>query len=110
MMTKASLIGLTACAALACASAEAGALERQPESARSCPRHGPGFIEVPGTSTCIRIGGRVRAEYGSATGRVSRDRVDFGRTGQVSLDSRTDTAYGPFRSFVRIRAGHDTRP
>lgn len=88
--------------------AVAGPPERAtgPDGVRTCPRLGPGFIEIPGTSTCIRIGGRVVAEAG--TGRsagVSRDRIaGFGTQGSVTLDARTDTELGPFRAVWRIRA------
>lgn len=82
------------------------------EAARSCPQHGPGFVEVPGTRTCIRVAGRVRSEYGSSTRSTSsRDGVSGLRTqGTVSVDTRTDTAYGPLRSFVRVRAGQVNGP
>ncbi|MDB5589635.1 porin [Enterovirga sp.] len=85
----------------------AWAADRAPaDAARSCPRYGPGFVEVPGTSTCIRISGRVATDYTASARRVSRDDVPGFRTrGQVSVDSRTDTAYGPVRGYVRMRAG-----
>lgn len=77
-----------------------------PETVRACPKYGPGFYQVPGSSTCLRIGGRVTSEYGTATKRVSRDRIaGFGTSARVSVDSRTDTEYGPLRAYVRMRAG-----
>src|SRR3712207_8271092 len=33
------------------------------EYVRVCSTHGTGFFYIPGTETCLRIGGRVRAEY-----------------------------------------------
>jgi len=30
---------------------------------RICAVHGPGFFYIPGSDTCIRIGGRARFEY-----------------------------------------------
>ena len=86
----------------------AAALERVPipDPVRACPRYGPGFVEVPGSSTCIRIGGRVTAEYGAASRRISRDQIaGFGSSARVSADTRTDTEYGPLRAYVRMRAG-----
>ena len=82
---------------------------------RSCPRYGPGFFEIPGTTTCIRIGGRVRsdvtlsgkgADKGSARGTAAGMRS----SGMISTDTRTDTAYGPLRTYVRVRAGQETGP
>ncbi|WP_375460175.1 porin [uncultured Enterovirga sp.] len=81
------------------------------EPARACPGRGPGFVEVPGTSTCIRISGRARSDYVATSRRVGRDDVPgFRSSGRVAVDTRTDTAYGPVRSYVRLRAGQDTRP
>jgi hypothetical protein len=76
-------------------------------AARSCSRYGQGFVEVPGTSTCIRIGGRVRADYGVTSRRViSRDQITgFAPSGTVSADVRTETGMGPLRAYVRTRAG-----
>jgi len=33
------------------------------EYVRVCSVHGAGFFYIPGSDTCIKIGGRVRAEY-----------------------------------------------
>lgn len=78
---------------------------------RSCPRHGPGFVQLPGTSTCVHIGGRVRSEYGTSARQIDRDSIaGFGTSARVSVDTRTDTNYGPLRSYVRVRAGTGTGP
>ena len=89
-------------AALPCA---AGAEPLPPvESVRACPRQGPGFYQIPGSSTCVRIAGRVASDYTAGSRRAARDEAGgFRSEGRVSLDTRTDTAYGPLRSFVRVR-------
>lgn len=79
------------------------------EATRSCARHGPGFVEVPGTATCIRIGGRVMAEVGASTRRNARE-TGTGTAARLSIDTRTDTAYGPLRSFVRLKARDGSMP
>lgn len=33
------------------------------EYVRVCSTYGTGFFYVPGTETCLRVGGRIRAEY-----------------------------------------------
>lgn len=33
-----------------------------------CAAHGPGFAPIAGTDTCVKIGGRVRVEYGFSSG------------------------------------------
>jgi hypothetical protein len=73
-------------------------------AARECPQYGPGFVQVPGTATCVRVGGRVTSEYGTSTRRSTRG-AGFGSSGRVAVDTRTDTAYGLLRTYVRVRAG-----
>ena len=69
------------------------------DSVRACPRHGPGFVEVPGTSSCVRIGGQVRADYGTTSRRLSqRDAARISGSGvRLYVDSRSDTPLGPLR-------------
>jgi hypothetical protein len=64
---------LTSAAALALASTAASAADLPTKKAapveyvRVCSVHGEGFWYIPGTDTCIRVGGRVRAEFGAAS-------------------------------------------
>jgi hypothetical protein len=102
-LTASVSVGLIA--ALACiGSVGASAGERGRPDERGCSQHGPGFVQVPGTATCVRIGGRVASEYGGSTRRDAHG-SGFGTSGRVSVDTRTDTAYGPLRTYVRVRAG-----
>ena len=80
-----------------------------PGTARACPQHGVGFVQAPGSDSCVRIGGRVAAEAGTGSRRVSRDQIaGFGASGSVSLDARTNTEMGPLRAYMRVRAGDHT--
>ena len=78
-----------------------------PTASEACPQYGAGFVRVPGTSTCIRVGGRVRLDYDVSSRRsISRERISgFSPSGSVSADVRTDTAAGPLRAYVRVRGG-----
>ncbi|MBO0755728.1 MAG: porin [Bradyrhizobiaceae bacterium] len=29
---------------------------------KSCPAYGPGFVQIPGTNTCVKIGGSVQVQ------------------------------------------------
>jgi hypothetical protein len=71
---------------------------------RVCSAYGAGFFFIPGTETCLRVSGRVRAEY--TVGETYRR--NFGESafnwrarGQLNLDARTQTAYGTLRTFIR---------
>ena len=79
------------------------------EYVRICSTHGNGFFYIPGTETCLRVGGRARAEfrYVEPTDR-SQDAIGFRARGRIQLDARTATAYGLLRTFVRFEMTRDT--
>ncbi|WP_457090025.1 porin [Microvirga sp. P5_D2] len=79
------------------------------EYVRVCSTYGAGFFYIPGTETCLRVGGRVRAEfqYLEPTTRED-DSIGFRARGRIQLDARTATAYGLLRSFVRFEMTRDT--
>lgn len=72
------------------------------EYVRVCSAYGAGFFYIPGTDTCLRVGGRVRAEYtvGSRYG-DSNDGFGSRSRGRLNVDARTATAYGTLRTFFR---------
>jgi hypothetical protein len=73
------------------------------EYVRVCSTYGAGFFYIPGTETCLRVGGRVRAEYLYAEPLVrAQDAIGFRARGRVQLDARTQTAYGLLRALVRM--------
>ena len=69
----------------------------------ACPEQGAGFAKIPGTSTCMRLSGRVSA--GAGIGTDSRTYPTGTSNGRFAIDTRTDTGAGPMRSFVHIDAG-----
>ncbi|MET0744916.1 MAG: porin [Microvirga sp.] len=73
------------------------------EYVRVCSTYGAGFFYIPGTDTCLRVSGRVRADYlyNTPLTRAS-DAVGFRARGRIQLDARTATAYGLLRSVVRF--------
>jgi len=79
------------------------------EYVRVCSTYGAGFFYIPGTETCLRVGGRVRAEfrYVEPLDR-SQDAIGFRTRGRLNIDARTATAYGLLRTFVRFEMTRDT--
>jgi hypothetical protein len=81
-----------------------------------CTLYGEGFYYIPGSDTCIRFGGYVRADYGwQAIGARTpqyagtsgaRDRtVSTWATrhrANLQIDTRTQTAYGTLRTFTSL--------
>ncbi|MBT9291733.1 porin [Prosthecodimorpha staleyi] len=106
-------------ATVAAASASAADLGRPAPAAvdyvKVCDAYGEGFFYIPGSQTCLKIGGFVRAEY-----RVWKMDADFAGSyglnngvksptsnnattrvrAQLTLDSRTNTEFGLLRSFT----------
>ncbi|MGY2046913.1 porin [Methylobacterium sp. JK268] len=82
-----------------------------PRVAAPCPEQGPRFSKVPGTETCLRIGGRVTAEAGTARRAHPGDpgAAAVAAGARVDLDARTETELGPARTFIRLRGGSATR-
>jgi hypothetical protein len=79
------------------------------EYVRVCSTYGAGFFYIPGTETCLRVGGRVRAEYAYIEPNDREDNsIGFRARGRIQLDARTATAYGLLRSFVRFDVTHNT--
>ncbi|WP_134498295.1 porin [Microvirga pakistanensis] len=79
------------------------------EYVRVCSTYGSGFFYIPGTETCLRVGGRVRADYiyVEPDDRTD-DAIGFRARGRIQLDARTATAYGLLRTFVRMELYRDT--
>src|SRR5207245_7639254 len=89
---------------------------RPVEYVRTCAQNGDGFYYIPGTDTCIRIGGYVRADYGwnannvqvlQTTGTAgAQDRtVSSFQTRHRALlqtDTRTQTKVGASQGVVTI--------
>jgi hypothetical protein len=66
-----------------------------------CSYRGAGFVEVPGTATCVKVSGSTVAEVGAG----KRSAIRSGVGGTASVDARTDTEIGPVRGFVRLKTG-----
>jgi hypothetical protein len=70
-----------------------------PEVARPCPQYGPGWIAVPDSRTCVRIGGTVVAEYGMSAkpargGPHGEPASGFGTRARIRAEARTETDLG----------------
>jgi len=122
-MVKSLLLG-SAAGLVAVAGAQAADLPvkaKPVEYVKICSIYGAGFFYIPGTDTCIKIGGWIRAEYAFQTsnsdamynsgGTGRNDRIDNNEYNMrarwvTSLDVRTQTEYGTLRAYTR--AGFQT--
>ena len=93
-----------------------------------CSLYGDGFYYIPGTDTCLKMGGylRVQAEYNmggggvpigdsaggeTSQGRFTRDLtndINYRVRGAISWDVRQQTEYGTLRTYIRFGAENTT--
>ncbi len=87
------------------------------EYVKVCSLYGAGFYYIPGTDTCIKLGGYLRVDttfngsgaydspaWAGVSGQRNRLRNDFiGRARQdLNIDTRTATEYGVVRTYFDI--------
>ncbi|MTI18617.1 porin [Rhodobacteraceae bacterium RKSG542] len=88
------------------------------EYVQICDAYGRGYFFIPGTDTCLRIRGRVRAEYrfrnfgSEPNGWTDRDLNGTETRGRAYLrmDARTQTEYGLLRAYIDVYWTSDTQP
>ena len=73
------------------------------EYVRVCSAHGAGFFYIPGSDTCIKLGGRARFEY-QYQQQFNRSNSFTGMRalGRVEIDARNSTEWGLLRAYTRI--------
>ena len=85
-----------------------------------CDAYGAGFFFIPGTDTCVKLGGYVRAQYDYTPGKATYAAKDgalqqasgaqaetgYEVRGRIDVDARTPTSMGVARTFVRLRGGN----
>ncbi len=116
MITARTLILGSAAGLIAMSGAQAADLPvkaKAVEYVRICSLYGAGFFYIPGTDTCIKIGGYLRADvtfngaahggpaWNSDLGQQNRYRDYFVARSRLALtvDTRTATEYGVVRTF-----------
>jgi Porin subfamily len=126
---KSLLLG-TAAALVAMAGAQAADMPvkgKPVQYVKICSLYGDGFYYIPGTDTCLKLGGyvRVQAEYNMGAGgiavgtnavedgqaRFTRDLtndVNYRVRAVSSWDVRQETEYGTLRTYIRFGAENTT--
>jgi hypothetical protein len=96
------------------------------EYVRVCDAYGRGFFFIPGTDTCVRFGGLVRADYafvaskdvfsGLTAGNVpvlsvrsdAQHTVGWEARARITFDARTQTSWGVVQTAARLRLSRTT--
>jgi hypothetical protein len=116
-MVKSLLLG-TAAALVAMTGAQAADLPvkaKPVQYVKICSLYGAGFYYIPGTDTCLKVGGWVRAEYAygdngnMAWGPFNGNANNLGTNnstwrsrGYITADARDQSAYGTIRSYIAV--------
>jgi len=114
MNIKTLLLGSAAALAVVSGAQAADAIvaaEPEPlEYVRICDAYGAGYFYIPGTETCLKIGGMVRTEaqwhdpYAvTSTGARQRTGTEWHSRAELNVDTATDTEYGPLKTNVVLR-------
>ena len=127
-MVKSLLLG-TAAGLVAVAGAQAADMPvkaKPVQYVKICTLYGDGFYYIPGTDTCIKMGGyaRVQAEYNAGGGGVNdgtlsqllqarynrqeTNDIDYRVRGAISWDVRQQTEYGTLRTYIRTGVNQST--
>ena len=112
-MSRAAILGAIAGLMAAAGSAFSADLPAAPEPVdyvRICDAYGTRFYYIPGTETCLRVGGRVRTEFRvrnlgeseNAWGDRDTDGYQWRSRGYLFLDARTATEYGTLRAYIEM--------
>ena len=83
---------------------------------RVCDAYGAGYHFIPGTDTCLKIGGYVRAEakfnerQNSAANPTARDenKFEIWARGLVTVTAKEETELGTLVSFIEIQGDTDS--
>jgi hypothetical protein len=108
MNIKSLLLGSAAALAVVSGAQAADAIvaaEPEPmEYVRVCDAFGTGFFYIPGTETCLKIGGEVRATVGFSEGADSD--IDWGSDvrARLAFEAKNDSEIGTVGSYIRIQA------
>jgi hypothetical protein len=121
-MVKSLLLG-SAAGVVAMAGAQAADLPvkaKPVQYVKICSLYGAGFYYIPGTDTCLKVGGWVRMQFGynyngnmsngplasNANNRSTNDFMTRNR-GYITADARTQSEYGTLRSYIAVGLSND---
>jgi len=114
MNIKSLLLGSAAALAVVSGAQAADAVvaaEPEPmEYVRVCDAYGTGFFYIPGTETCLKIGGHLRFEkyYEDRDGRNSfgnknRAYYEWHTRSRIEIEAKNDSEWGTVYSWIRLQ-------
>src|SRR5215831_5451505 len=95
------------------------AMAQSVQYVKICSLYGAGFYYIPGTDTCLKIGGWVRQYLGAnSNGNLTNGNLGSGNVntrgsnngwtwktrGYITADARTQTEFGTLRGYIAVGA------
>ena len=112
MNIKSLLLGSAAALAAVSGAQAADAIvaaEPEPmEYVRVCDAFGTGYFYIPGTETCLKIGGYVRFQTNFGKDRSGTSDWDTFTRGQLQFDAKNDTELGTLESTIVLQTNADS--
>ena len=107
MNIKSLLLGSAAALAVVSGAQAADAVvaaEPEPmEYVRVCDAYGTGFFYIPGTETCLKIGGHMRFEKYFEDAKGSKEYYEWHTRARIEIDAKNDSEVGTIGSFIALR-------
>ena len=111
MNIKSLLLGSAAALATVSGAQAADAIiaaEPEPmEYVKVCDAYGTGFFYIPGTETCLKIGGQFR--YEKRWSKVNNQRSAYSNwsRGRIEIEAKNDSEWGTVYSWIRFQGSHE---
>lgn len=109
MNIKSLLLGSAAVLVAASTAQAADAIIVEPEPVeyvRICDAYGTGFFYIPGTETCLKLGGNIRSTFKHVNRETAGvDDLLVGQwnyRGRFNFDARNETDWGTLRSYLQL--------
>jgi hypothetical protein len=107
MNIKSLLLGSAAALAVVSGAQAADAVvAAEPEAmeyVRVCDAYGTGFFYIPGTETCLKIGGHMRAEKNYEKAKGSSASYEWHTRARIQIEAKNDSEWGTVYSWIRLQ-------
>jgi hypothetical protein len=107
MNIKSLLLGSAAALAVVSGAQAADAVvaaEPEPmEYVRVCDAYGTGFFYIPGTETCLKIGGHLRFEKYYEKAKNSKEYYEWHTRARIQMEAKNDSEWGTVYSWIRLQ-------
>lgn len=107
VLAASSVAALSFASASYAADAIVAAQPEPMEYVRVCDAFGAGYFYIPGSETCLKIGGYVRFQTNFGRDQSGTSDWNAFTRAQLEVDARSDSELGTLRGFIGLRGNSD---